>query len=242
MSQATQDPGDLAGAETLEIMQAAPRYNAWQFRRIAPYLGRRICEVGAGIGNMSALIHGVKPDLLVLADIDEYYRGVLRARFASHSEVVVDELTLPDANAQARFRAYALDTVVALNVIEHIPHDVDAMRSISSMLQPGGRAVILVPALQGLFGSLDRELGHVRRYTRRSLAERMRQAGLRVERTFYFNLIGTLGWWVNARVRQTPRIPLSQLRYFDAMVPALSLEDHVPLPFGQSVIAIGAVQ
>jgi hypothetical protein len=54
--------------------------------------------------------------------------------------------------------------------------------------------------------------------------------------------VGTLGWWVNARVRRTPRIPLSQLRYFDAMVPALSLEDHLALPFGQSVIAIGAAQ
>jgi SAM-dependent methyltransferase len=239
MSYPTTDPADLAGAETLEIMQAAPRYNAWQFRRIAPYLGRRICEVGAGIGNMSALIHAGSPDLLVLADTDTYYREVLQGRFASDSAVVVEELTLPDPSAKARFAGYTLDTVVALNVIEHIAEDIDAMRSIGGMLRPGGRAVILVPALPALYGSLDRELGHVRRYTRRSLAERMRQAGLRVERTFYFNLIGTLGWWVNARVRRTPRIPISQLRFFDAMIPVLSLEDHLPLPLGQSVIAIG---
>jgi SAM-dependent methyltransferase len=239
MSYPTTDPADLAGAETLEIMQAAPRYNAWQFRRIAPYLGRRICEVGAGIGNMSALIHAGSPDMLVLADTDTYYREVLQGRFASDSAVVVEELTLPDPGAKARFARYTLDTVVALNVIEHIAEDIDAMRSIGGMLRPGGRAVILVPALPALYGSLDRELGHVRRYTRRSLAERMRQAGLRVERTFYFNLIGTLGWWVNARVRRTPRIPISQLRFFDAMIPVLSLEDHLPLPLGQSVIAIG---
>jgi SAM-dependent methyltransferase len=241
VSPTTTDPSDLAGAETLEIMQAAPKYNAWQFRRIAPFLGRRICEVGAGIGNMSALIHGVDPDLLLLADTDDYYRRVLRGRFASSAEVVVEELTLPDDGA-ARFGRYALDTVVALNVIEHIAQDIEAMRSLASMLQPGGRAVILVPALPSLYGSLDRELGHVRRYTRRSLTERMRQAGFRVERAFYFNLVGTLGWWLNARIRQTPRIPVAQLRYFDAMVPALSLEDHLTLPFGQSVIAIGATQ
>src|SRR6266566_2193950 len=93
MSHPTTDPADLAGAETLEIMQAAPRYNAWQFRRITPYLGRRICEVGAGIGNMSALIHAGSPDLLVLGDTDTHYREVLRGRFASHPEVVVEELT-----------------------------------------------------------------------------------------------------------------------------------------------------
>lgn len=241
MSHATTGPSDMAGAETLEIMQAAPRYNAWQFRRIEPFLGRRICEVGAGIGNMSALVRGVKPDLLVLADTDEYYRGVLRDRFASHSEVCIEELTLPDTETSARFGQYALDTVIALNVIEHIAQDIEAMQSMAAMLQPGGRVVILVPALQVLYGSLDRELGHVRRYTRRSLTQRMRQAGFRVELTCYFNLVGILGWWVNARVRKVARIPLAQLRYFDAMVPALGLEDHLTLPCGQSVIAIGAV-
>src|SRR5713226_7250200 len=106
LSHASTDPSDLAGVETLEIMQAAPRYNAWQFRRIAPFLGRRICEVGAGIGNMSALIRGVEPELLLLADTDPYYRGVLRSRFAADPEVVIEELTLPDTDANARFRSY----------------------------------------------------------------------------------------------------------------------------------------
>src|SRR6266508_1757687 len=91
LSHPTTDPADLAGAETLEIMQAAPKYNAWQFRRIAPFLGRRICEVGAGIGNMSAHIDRVEPELLLLADTDAYYRGMLRNRFASRPQVVIEE-------------------------------------------------------------------------------------------------------------------------------------------------------
>ncbi len=237
----TPGPADQAGAETLEVMEAAPKYNSWQFSRVAPYLGRRICEVGAGIGNMSALIAGSRPELLVLTDTDPYYRGVLQDRFVGSPAVVVDQLTLPDVSAGDRYQHYALDTVVALNVIEHIAGDVAALGSIAAMLRPGGRAVILVPALQMLFGSLDRELGHVRRYTRTSLSRRMREASFRVERVFYFNLVGTIGWWVNARLRQVPRIPVQQLRYFDTLVPILRLEDRVPLPFGQSVIAIGAV-
>jgi SAM-dependent methyltransferase len=222
-------------------MQAAPRYNRWQYSRVAPYLGRRICEVGSGIGNMSTLILGAAPELLVLTDTDPYYREALRHQFDGCHDVVVEELTLPDKSAGNRFQGYGLDTVVALNVIEHIPEDLQALRCIGSMLRPRGRAVILVPALQGLFGSLDRELGHQRRYTRKSLAGLMREAGFRVERAFYFNLVGTLGWWVNARLRKAPRIPLGQVRYFDSLVPALRLEDRMPLPFGQSVIAIGAV-
>jgi SAM-dependent methyltransferase len=234
-------PADQAGAETLEIMQAAPNYNSWQFSRIAPYLGRRVCEVGAGTGNMSGLMLGQGRELLVLTDTDRYYRETLKDRFASHPEVVVDQLTLPDETAWYRFQHYELDTLVALNVIEHISDDVDALKSMAAMLRPGGRAVVLVPAFPGLFGSLDHELGHIRRYTRGSLSRRMSEAGFKVERAFYFNLLGMLGWWVNARLRKVPRIPVEQLRYFDTLVPILRLEDRVPLPLGQSVIAIGAV-
>lgn len=222
-------------------MQAAPRYNQWQYSRVAPYLGRRICEVGSGIGNMSTLILDSAPELLVLTDTDSYYCEVLRHRFEGRHDVVVEELTLPEKMAKSRFQKFNLDTVVALNVIEHIADDLKALRCIGSMLRPQGRAVILVPALEGLFGSLDRALGHQRRYTRKSLAGQMRKAGFRVERVFYFNLVGSFGWWLNARIRKAPRIPLGQLRYFDRLVPILRVEDLMPLPFGQSVIAIGAV-
>jgi SAM-dependent methyltransferase len=234
-------PADPAGAETLEIMQAAPRYNRWQYDRVAPFLGRRVCEVGSGIGNMSALFLDNAPELLVLTDTDPYYREALEQQFAGRQDVVVEELTLPDSTAGDRFQEFRLDTVVALNVIEHIGEDVEALRCIRSMLRPRGRAVILVPALERLFGSLDKALGHHRRYTRRSIRERMRQAGFRVERVFYFNLLGTLGWWLNARVRKVPRIPLAQLRQFDRLVPMLRMEDLIRLPLGQSVIAVGAV-
>lgn len=222
-------------------MQEAPRYNRWQYSRIAPYLGRRICEIGSGIGNMSTLILDSAPDLLIATDTDSYYRAALQRHFEGCPNVVVEELTLPDPSAAERFGRFDLDTVVALNVIEHIADDVGALRSIASMLSGGGRAVILVPALPALFGSLDLALGHHRRYTRTSLRRQMEKAGFRVARTFYFNLAGILGWWLNARVRRVPRIPLGQLRHFDRLVPLLRTEDLIPLPLGQSVIAIGAI-
>jgi SAM-dependent methyltransferase len=234
-------PADRAGAETLEIMSAAPQYNRWQYSRVARYLGRRICEVGAGIGNMSSLILGGSPELLVLTDTDLYYQEALRRRFESATNVIVDELTLPDRSAGRRFQEYELDTVVALNVVEHIADDVEALRSIATMLRPRGRVVVLVPAMPALFGSLDRELGHQRRYTRGSLIRTISAAGFQVQSAFYFNLLGMLGWWFNARVRTAPRIPAAQLRYFETLVPILRMEDHLPLPFGQSVIAIGAL-
>jgi hypothetical protein len=102
--------------------------------------------------------------------------------------------------------------------------------------------VILVPAAPGLVGSLDHALGHPRRYIRASLTRQINAAGFQVQAVFYFNLLGMLGWWVNARLRHAPRIPREQLRYFEKLVPILRMEEYLSLPFGQSVIGIGALR
>ncbi len=239
-------PGDPAGVATLEIMSAAPRYNAWMADAIAPFLGARILEVGSGIGNMSAQLLERGPEHLVLTDTDPWYRHQVTTRFASRDEVRVDALTLPDEGAAARFAADRIDTVVALNVVEHIEDDVGALATVRAILaagrpsgQAGGRAVILVPALQAVYGELDRELGHFRRYSRASLGAAFRAAGLSVDAMFWFNRVGVVGWWYHGRVRRVRQIPIEQIRRFDRMVPILRLERFLPLPFGQSLIAIG---
>jgi SAM-dependent methyltransferase len=205
-------PADVAGLETLEVMREARRYNAWQYSRIAPYLGARVCEIGSGIGNMSSLILRDRREMMVLTDTDPYYRSRLQSQFAQHANVIVESLTLPDPSAVERFKRYRLDSVVALNVIEHIPDDVGAMRSIAELLNVGGRAIVLVPALEALYGSLDIELEHCRRYTRRVLTDRMRTAGFLVERVFFFNAVGAIGWWANSRLLKRSRISARQLR------------------------------
>lgn len=219
-------------------MRAAPRYNAWQFERIAPFMGRRVLEVGSGVGNISRHILSGERDLVILTDTDEYYRELLRAQFAGRGNVLVDALTLPDAAAGARFRGSRLDTVIALNVVEHIEDDVGALRTMGEMVTPGGRVIVLVPALPWLYGSLDSELQHFRRYSAGSLKGAVGAAGLALDKLFWFNIVGVAGWWLNAVVRRAERIPLDQLRAFDRLVPLLKIEDHLPLPFGQSLIAV----
>jgi SAM-dependent methyltransferase len=232
-------PGDSAGAATLELLAEAPQYNRWQYDVLAPFFGRRILEVGAGIGNMSALFLQTGPELLVATDTDPHYRARLAERFAGRPEVVVEELRMPDPEAPARFGRFRLDTVIATNVVEHIEDDLGTVVTMRKLLAPGGRAIILVPALQSIYGELDRELGHFRRYHRARLGILLERAGLRVERMLWFNRVGVLGWWFNGRIRRRRLIPLDQLRTFDRLVPMLRLERFLPLPFGQSLIAVG---
>jgi SAM-dependent methyltransferase len=232
-------PMDPAGAETLDIMAAAPRYNEWQYRQIERFIGSRVLEVGAGIGNMSQHIVTGDREMVVLTDPDEAYLSVLRERFDGVSNVIVEPLRLPDQAAAHGLAARSLDTAIALNVIEHVEDDVGALRQLGEVVGARGRVIVLVPALPSIYGSLDEELGHFRRYTRRSLAVAFNEAGLDLVHVAWFNRAGVLGWWLNARVRRQRLIPLTQLRLFDALVPLFRLEKALPLPFGQSLIGVG---
>src|SRR4029077_4685696 len=90
------EAADQVGAATLERMAAAPRYNRWMFDRLRPWVGRRVLEIGAGIGNMSTFL--VDRDRVVLTDTERYYLGRLRERFAGRPHVSVVELRLPDVS------------------------------------------------------------------------------------------------------------------------------------------------
>ncbi len=107
------------------------------------------------------------------------------------------------------------------------------------LLTSHGRLVLLVPALPVLYGSLDRMLGHFRRYTKSILRERYAAAGLTMRHLEYFNLAGIPGWWVTGRVLRKTMIPTGPLALFDRLVPLFRLERFVPFRIGQSLIAIG---
>src|SRR5213076_2086419 len=119
-------------------MAAAPRYNRWMFDRLRPWVGRRVLEIGAGIGNMSAfLVDQTRVERVVLTDTEPDYLGRLRERFARRSQVSVAELRLPAVSPA--LVAERLDTVVCLNVLEHIEDDRASLRAMHDLLQPGGR-------------------------------------------------------------------------------------------------------
>jgi SAM-dependent methyltransferase len=237
-SQAAAEPADPTGAETLDRLDAdAPRYNRWLTRRVAPWVGRRVLEIGAGIGNMAAYF--VDRERLVLAEPDALYRQRLQQRFAGRTNVAVVPLKLPLVDP--RLVAEQLDTIICLNVLEHVAADVAALNGMRSLLTAGGRVVLLVPALPAIYGTLDAALGHVRRYTASELRTKVRGAGFRLLHLEYFNLGGVLGWWLTGRVLRRTMIPRSSLRLYDLLVPLFRLERLLPWRIGQSLIAVGEV-
>ncbi len=218
-------------------MVAAPRYNRWMFDRLRRWLGSRVLEIGAGIGNMSAFL--ADRERVVLTDTEPSYLARLRERFARQENVTVAELRLP-ATASPLV-AERVDTIVCLNVLEHIEDDRASLRSLRDLLQPGGRLVLLVPALLALYGTLDEALGHFRRYTPVELAAKVGEAGFRLRHLEYFNLAGVPGWWFTGRVLRRRLIPSGALKWYETLVPLFRLETLLPWRVGQSLIAIAEV-
>src|SRR2546430_13236764 len=129
------EPGDLVGAATLERMAAAPRYNRWMYERLRPWVGRRVLEIGAGIGNMSPFL--IDRDRVVLTDTEPYYLDRLRARYADQPHVTVAELRLPAADA--RLAAERLDTVVGPNLLQHLKDNPAPLPATPHPLRPAAR-------------------------------------------------------------------------------------------------------
>lgn len=228
-------PGDPTGAETLERLAEAPRFNRWMFDRVRPWVRDRVLEIGSGIGNLSQFL--VDRPTVVLTDTAEPYLGRLRERFGHLPNVEVMRLYLPTVDGPVTTRCF--DTIVCLNVLEHVADDARSLAAMRGLLGQGGRLILLVPALPALYGSLDRALGHVRRYTPRELRTKFAHAGLRMRHLEYFNLAGMPGWWFTGRVLRRDVIPAGSLRWFDRLVPLFRLERVLPWRLGQSLVAIG---
>lgn len=226
---------DAVGATTLERLAVAPRFNRWMFDRIAPWIGDAVVEIGSGIGNLSQFL--VDRQRVLLTDTEPAYRAHLERRFGDLAHVRIRALTLPDLPPDLRGGVF--DTVVCLNVLEHIEHDLAALIAMRDLVRRGGAVVLLVPAVPALYGQLDRALGHYRRYTPRGLRDVFGNAQLDVRHLEYFNLAGVPGWWLVGRVLKRSLLPQGSLRLYDALVPLFKLERFVPWRLGQSLIAIG---
>lgn len=224
------------GHAVLEAVRRARSFNRWMFRRLRPWIGRRVLEAGCGVGALTE--HLLDRDRLVCADIERFYLETLERRYGHLENVSVRRMDLADPFAFDAVRGERLDTVVCCNVLEHLESDRGVLRSFRDVLEPGGHAVVLVPAHPRLYGACDRALGHVRRYTRSGLVRTMEDAGFEVVHVEPFNTLGVLGWWVNKALGRARLSPL-QMRVYEWLVPVARVVDLLGKGPGLSLIAVG---
>ncbi len=225
---------DEGGGAILERLNRAPRFTRWMADVIRPYIGDRVLEVGAGTGNMS--VHLMPRSVYWATDVNPHYLDFLFALRATRPYMRVAYTNAMDGGTFPAGQSF--DTVVCLNVVEHVEDDLGALRNVWNALSEGGRAIILVPCGPELYGTLDEVLGHFRRYTRDQLVDVAEQAGFRVEQVLKFNRPGVPAWWLNGRVLHRKTFGLGQIRLLNILTPIFRIVDSwLPLP-PLSIIAI----
>jgi glycosyltransferase involved in cell wall biosynthesis/ubiquinone/menaquinone biosynthesis C-methylase UbiE len=213
---ATRDIYLDSGAKILDALAQTPRFNEWMASCVRPYLGPTVLELGAGIGNLTqCLARGRKR--YIATDVDEEHLSRLRTRFGARPNVELRRCDLESAGDFKPLRE-SVATVVCLNVLEHVADDMQGLRNIRSALEPGGVAVLLVPADPRIYGTLDTVLGHHRRYTEGEIRTKLEAAGFTVERVFGFNRITRPGWILNGRILRRDSFGRVQLWIFDRFV------------------------
>jgi len=227
---------DERGYQTLEVIAKADKFNQWMFETISPYCHGNILEIGSGIGNISRLFIQ-KGYSIILSDTDEHYIEQLKTSFRGINIVSID---LIDEDFQKKYNRFfqTFDTVIFLNVLEHINNEDEAIENCRQFLKPGGALVILVPAYSFLFSKMDKELHHYRRYTAKTLSKVVSKKKFIVRKVFYFNAMGIFAW-MYGKLFGMDSIPSKEMNLFNNLVPLAKFIDKIVFKkAGLSVIMV----
>jgi glycosyltransferase involved in cell wall biosynthesis len=225
---------DEYGSQILGRLNRAPRFTQWMADVIRPYIGERVLEIGAGTGNLTLQL--IPRKLYYASDINPHYLTYLQNLIPDHPYLRVGYTDGEKHDSYPSEEKF--DTVICLNVVEHLANDLGALQNIWDALEENGRAIVLVPYGPNLYGTLDKVLGHYRRYTKPQFTELASEAGFQIESLVSFNRVGSPAWWLNARLLRRKTFGLWQIKALNFLTPFFRVIDrYLPLP-PLSIIAI----
>jgi SAM-dependent methyltransferase len=229
---------DYSGTE-LGAMECARNYYRWIAEMFSPYLGARVIEAGAGVGTFAGYLldePGVAELVAVEAAANLF--PALQQRLAGNDRARTIQGYLGSVPLRPA------DSVVLVNVLEHVRDDVALLPTVKAHLRPGGHLLLFVPALPWLYGSLDRAFEHFRRYRKDQLGERLTSAGFHVKTLDYVNLPGVASWFLATKVLRRKTVGRPSVLFYDrCVVPVVRrIEERWKPPLGQSLIAVASAE
>lgn len=234
-------PFEQEHLDALSRMQSLTPYYQWSVELIAPWIGKRVLDAGCGIGNATEHLKELAGYVLA-ADLSPNNLEVLKKRFAEDGNVEPAQLDLDKDIREITSRE--IDTIVCLDVLEHVEDDCSLLARFNEMLQPDGHLLIKVPAGRWLFGSIDEASGHFRRYTKSELRQKAEQTGWEVVKLHYMNIFGVLPYFLKSRILKkqanfSRTMSRKQLERIRKMLPILKRIDRfVGPPLGQSLVLV----
>lgn len=217
------------GKQTLESMGQAVWYNQWTLNKFTPFLFGDILEIGCGIGNFTGLL--AKYGKVWAIDIDQEY--IKKTKLNKKINVGFGDIE----KGKYFFKNKRFDSIVCLNVLEHIKDDNSALNNLFALLKPGGKLILLVPSHQFLYGSMDSAIGHFRRYNKSTLTDMLKKAGFEIILAKRLNFLGAIGWFISGRILKDNAVKAGSIKIFNAVAPyVLSVENLFETPIGTSIL------
>jgi ubiquinone/menaquinone biosynthesis C-methylase UbiE len=224
------------GTDTLLTLTNAVNNNNWTYGKMKPFLGKDILEIGSGIGTFSKFIIS-NGGTVTLSDLNTNYVNDLKEKYRDNPFVTVlqaDAGKIDEAVAEKKF-----DTVVAVNIIEHLENDDEAFERIKRVLLPRGRLIFIVPAHKLLFSQFDKSIGHFRRYRKSELERSLVEKGYLIEYIEFMNAISACGWFFSFSLLKRVKMPTFQVGVADKLIPFISFfEKRCKVPFGLSIFCV----
>jgi SAM-dependent methyltransferase len=226
----------------LEAMSLAVNYHRWILRSIKPFLGRRLVEVGAGTGSFSEMLLECPLERLALIEPSAVMYEQLKAfisNLETGAQVEAYNTTFPEV-AEQIMAGHSPDSILYINVLEHIQEDEAELSLMRRTLTERGRIFIFVPALSWLYGRFDEAVGHVRRYSKAELEGKCRRAGFKIIESRYFDLVGVIPWYVKYRILKSDRMEPWAVRLYDRYLLHVTkaIESAVKPPLGKNILLI----
>jgi|WetSurMetagenome_2_1015567.scaffolds.fasta_scaffold149636_2 SAM-dependent methyltransferase len=225
---------DCYAYEVLRAFALTHNYNKWIFDIFQPYIGKTLLEVGCGIGNMTNYFYGACKNYIGL-DISESFISHMGIDYPGadlHHCDIMDEKVLS-------LKSKHIDTISCINVLEHIEDDKKALEHMFQILEPNGCLLLFLPAVSWLYGSLDKDLEHFRRYDKKNVVSLLGSTGFTIDKIFFSNFIGLFGWFVNGKILKRRKFPILQPLLFDKILSfTTAIEKRITLPVGMTLMAI----
>ncbi len=227
------------GRAFLNNLTGTPQYLSWLARVLRPHLGDTVLELGAGIGNIAGRLMGRRLQYVV-AERDPLYLHSLNNRFLRTPNVSVLKLD-PEEPRDFDTAGGPFDTVLCVNVLEYVKDPAAVIDSASRVLKPGGSIIVLAPQGQSLYGTLDKTLGHLRRFSRPELLALLERHGFSATQIYQLNKIGMPAWGLYGKALRRKQISKVMLKAFDKTVWFWRRVDGL-LPWrGLSLVIVGQV-
>lgn len=223
-------PGD-----ELELFQHAKHWKKYFSKQIKPYIKGTVLEVGAGIGASTLLLNDGTASSWIMLEPDKQMSLFLKKKIDAKQLPANCELQTGTIDQQSS----GFDTIIYIDVLEHIATDAEEMVKAAALLEQGGHIIILSPAFQFLYNPFDKAIGHHRRYTKKML-RKLTPATLQLVDTKYYDTVGYFAALVNKLLLRKKYPTRHQVRFWDNwMIPVSTITDKLFFhSFGKSIIGI----